>query len=110
MLTLCMFCGINTPLNAEQMSSRLRGELLYSTHCSACHTAEIHWREKNLATDWNSLKVQVNRWQIYSELGWSDNDIIDVTLYLNITFYNFLNNEPNSFSQGKKFDLILRNP
>jgi mono/diheme cytochrome c family protein len=32
-----------------------RGELLYSTYCIGCHTAQIHWRDKTLATDWTIL-------------------------------------------------------
>jgi mono/diheme cytochrome c family protein len=66
-----------------------RGELLYSTHCIACHTAEVHWRDKRLATDWESLKQQVRRWQANAGLGWSDDEIDDVARYLNLRHYNF---------------------
>src|SRR5574338_705145 len=37
-----------------------RGELLYSTHCIACHSAQVHWREKKLATDWATLRSITN--------------------------------------------------
>ena len=46
-----------------------RGELLYSTHCIACHTEQVHWREKKLVTDWPSLVAEVNRWQGIDKLG-----------------------------------------
>lgn len=59
-----------------------RGELLYSTHCIACHTTQMHWRDKKVATDWTSLKFQVRRWQDASSLRWSESDIQDVTRYL----------------------------
>jgi mono/diheme cytochrome c family protein len=66
-----------------------RGELLYSTHCIACHSRELHWRQKKLATDWASLSVQVRRWAGNAGLGWSDEEIADVTRYLNAVHYRF---------------------
>ncbi len=66
-----------------------RGELLYTTHCVTCHTEQIHWRVKKQATDWNSLKAQVRRWQGNASLGWSDDDVREVSRYLNARFYRF---------------------
>lgn len=66
-----------------------RGELLYSTHCIACHTSQVHWREKKLATDWTSLKQEVRRWQGNAALGWNDADILEVARYLNERIYRF---------------------
>ncbi len=75
---------ISSPVGAQS-----RGELLYSTHCIACHTTEVHWREKSLVTDWVSLKVQVRRWQDAASLKWSEADIQEVTRYLNTSIYRF---------------------
>jgi mono/diheme cytochrome c family protein len=69
--------------------SQSRGEMLYSTHCIACHTTEIHWRDKSLVTDWNSLKGQVKRWQGVASLGWSEADMLEVARYLNQLHYQF---------------------
>ncbi len=66
-----------------------RGELLYTTHCIACHAAEMHWRDKRSASNWASLKVQVRRWQDAASLAWSDSDILDVSRYLNDSIYHF---------------------
>lgn len=66
-----------------------RGELLYSTHCIACHTTQVHWREKKLATDWATLQAQVRRWQGNSSLGWGDADIAEVARYLNALHYHY---------------------
>jgi len=66
-----------------------RGELLYSTHCIACHTAKVHWRDKKLAKDWVSLNAQVRRWQGNAELKWSDDDIAEVARYLNASHYHY---------------------
>jgi len=74
---------------ASPGQSQTRGEVLYSTHCITCHTTIIHWREKTLSTDWHSLKFQVWRWQSNIELGWSEDEIIDVSRYLNEVYYHF---------------------
>jgi mono/diheme cytochrome c family protein len=95
---------MNTLVQAETVPSESRGGLLYSTHCSTCHTSAIHWRERKLATDWKSLKAQVNRWQSYNKLGWREEDIADVTYYLNIHYYNFPSIEPKALSQGNEFE------
>lgn len=63
--------------------------MLYSTHCIACHTAQAHWREERLATDWRSLKKQVTRWERNAGLNWNDEDISAVTHYLNSLYYHF---------------------
>lgn len=69
--------------------AQTRGELLYSTHCIACHTAQMHWREKRLASDWNSLKALVRRWQGTAMLNWNEDDVLDVTRFLNDSIYRF---------------------
>ena len=66
-----------------------RGQLLYATHCGGCHSSEVHWRDKRLATDWTSLRMQVVRWQSNTGLAWSDDDIAAVTRYLNDLYYRF---------------------
>lgn len=74
---------------ASSAMAQSRGELLYTTHCIACHTTEIHWRDKRSASNWAGLKVQVRRWQGAASLAWSDGDILDVSRYLNETIYHF---------------------
>ena len=66
-----------------------RGELLYTTHCVACHTTQMHWRDQKLATDWPSLKAQVQRWQANARLQWSDDDVTEVARFLNDTIYRY---------------------
>ena len=75
--------------NAQPEKADTRGELLYSTHCISCHSTEIYWRDKKLATDWISLKAQVRRWQGIAGLGWSDDDITMVARYLNTLHYHY---------------------
>lgn len=66
-----------------------RGEMLYATHCIGCHDAQIHWRDKRIATDWASLKDQVRHWQAVSGLTWSDEDVTEVARYLSAQYYHY---------------------
>lgn len=66
-----------------------RGELLYSTYCIGCHTTQMHWREKRLATDWGSLRYQVRRWQENVAPGLAEEDITAIATYLNNLYYHF---------------------
>lgn len=65
------------------------GELLYSTYCIKCHTTQVHWREKKLATDWISLEFQVRRWQGNIGLSLGEDDVAAIARYLNGLFYHF---------------------
>jgi mono/diheme cytochrome c family protein len=75
--------------NAQPGADVPRGDLLYMTHCIACHDANIHWRDKKVATDWDSLKEEVRHWQEVTGLDWSDDDIEEVARYLNAHHYHF---------------------
>jgi len=75
---------------APSAQAQSRGELLYSTHCIACHTTQMHWRDKKQATDWYSLKAQVRAWQATARLEWSEDDVAEVARYLNERFYRFV--------------------
>jgi mono/diheme cytochrome c family protein len=74
---------------AGQATQTPHGELLYSTYCHGCHTTEVHWRAKKLASDWTSLKYQVRRWQDNIALGWGEDDVTAVARYLNGLYYHF---------------------
>ena len=54
---LCLFWGVHAPVQAQMSEKETRGELLYSTHCNACHTSRIHWRDKKLASGRRSLLI-----------------------------------------------------
>jgi len=73
----------------SQPQSQSRGELLYNTNCIACHNEKMRWRGRKLVNDWDSLEAQVRRWQQASSLDRRDEDIMEVTRYLNGRFYGF---------------------
>jgi mono/diheme cytochrome c family protein len=75
--------------HAAPIQSASRGEMLYSTHCIACHNAQVHWRDKKLARDWTTLQAEVRHWQKFTNLGWSDEDVALVARYLNTLYYRY---------------------
>jgi mono/diheme cytochrome c family protein len=77
------------PAVAQNAATPSRGELLYDTHCKACHREQVHWRDKKLATDWPTLRELVRHWQGTALLGWSEADIVEVTRHLNDAYYRF---------------------
>ena len=82
--------AVSSALSHSQVTpTQTRGGLLYTTHCVACHTTQMHWRKDRLAVDWDSLKTQVRRWQGNAGLAWSEADITEVSRYLNNTIYRY---------------------
>jgi len=75
--------------SAGPACAQSRGELLYTTHCIACHTTQVHWRDQRRATDRDSLREQVRLWQKRSSQSWSEEDIDEVTRYLDESIYRF---------------------
>ena len=86
-LFVCMVISFISPGYAQAVDSAARGKLLYEKQCNICHTEKIHWRDQKLATDWNGIVLQVNRWKSLLDLKWSESDVADVAHYLNNSFY-----------------------
>jgi hypothetical protein len=82
---LLAFAGL--PLAASAQDAPSRGRLLYDNHCVACHDAQVHWRDKGLVTDWDSLVEQVRTWQQRALLNWNDADVEEVSRFLNSAVY-----------------------
>ena len=72
-----------------QTAAAGRGQLLYETHCIECHTTQMHWRDRRVAHDFDSLKKEVRRWQSQIGLAWSEDDVAAVAQHLNTTIYRF---------------------
>jgi mono/diheme cytochrome c family protein len=88
LLALAVLSVFSLPARA-QADAPTRGQLLYETHCIACHTTQVHWRDAKTAADWASLRAEVRRWQATAQLGWSDDDITEVARHLNQRYYHF---------------------
>lgn len=101
-IAFAALAGFSTLAAAQAVPNETRGELLYGTHCVACHTKQMHWRNDRQAFDWESLKFQVRRWQGNAGLAWNDADIAEVSRYLNDSIYHYpqLNDRVSLVSSG----------
>ena len=66
-----------------------RGGALYESRCGACHSESVHGRAKRVATDFNDVRRWVSRWNENLKLRWGDEEIDDVSVYLNKTYYRY---------------------
>jgi len=82
-LVVLAMAGVAGPAAADAS----RGRLLYETHCIACHSKQLHWRENRRVTDHASLLAQVGQWQAREGLGWAPADIQAVATYLDRIIY-----------------------
>ena len=64
-----------------------RGQALYENHCRFCHESWAHKQEGSRINTLHSLRQSVTAWSVHSGLGWGDDEIDDVTDYLNRHFY-----------------------
>ncbi len=72
------------------------GKTLHKEHCVACHTSltngkpdSLYTRADRRVTSLEGLKKQVRRCELSLGLRWFDDDIEDVTAFLNQDFYHF---------------------
>jgi mono/diheme cytochrome c family protein len=75
--------------STAQAADPANGKELHDNNCTHCHNTEIFSRSSRVVKDLPQLKKQVNRCQISMELQWFEEDIADVTAYLNQNFYKF---------------------
>jgi cytochrome c len=78
--------GLAAPLETEDFD---RGKALYENHCTACHDAAVHTRHSSLVKNRGDLQLFVSTWSFHAQLGWSREEIIDVTDYLDRSYYRF---------------------
>jgi mono/diheme cytochrome c family protein len=81
-------CSTQQPAPPEQAADTSRGQALYESACSACHTEQSHWREKRLVSDWHGLLHQVTRWQQLVGRDWTEEEVKDVAEFLNRRYYH----------------------
>ena len=65
------------------------GKLLHDENCLRCHNESKYVREKRMVNNFKQLHERVVRCEIMAELMWFDEEIEDVTAYLNNEFYKF---------------------
>lgn len=66
-----------------------RAQLLYETHCIGCHTSAAHRGSDRRARSEADVSIQVRRWSDNQKLGWTDEDVDQVTALLVRRYYHF---------------------
>ena len=89
-VALLLWCG--TSLAAPPDASR--GELLYENHCHGCHLSSLHVRKDHKARSEEDVANWVLHWSKVRNLGWSEEDVLDVTDFLTMRYYAFSSPPP----------------
>jgi mono/diheme cytochrome c family protein len=77
--------GVSTTASSADFD---RGKALYEEHCQHCHEDWEHSREESAGVaSLDGLRARVAAWSMHSGLGWSAEEIDEVTSYLNQRFY-----------------------
>jgi hypothetical protein len=66
-----------------------RGGALYESRCGNCHSESVHGRSKRVATDFDEVRRWVGRWNKNLDLQWGEEEVDDVSVYLNNTYYRY---------------------
>lgn len=66
-----------------------RGAILYEARCGECHSESVHGRTKRVAADFDDVRRWVKRWNENLGSRWGDEEIDDVTFYLNKAYYRY---------------------
>ena len=64
-----------------------RGRALYENHCITCHGQSVHRRASTTAPTHAELRQIVQQWQEAEGLHWTEEDIVDVTAFLERVVY-----------------------
>lgn len=65
------------------------GQKLHDANCMKCHDDGMYTREDRFIKDRKALRTQVQRCELNLGLQWFDEQIDDVTNYLDQTYYKF---------------------
>jgi mono/diheme cytochrome c family protein len=84
-----VLCCIALPEIARAADAE-RGKLLYESRCDGCHAESLPGRKAKTAADFESIRTYVKRWNTSLGGAWGEEDITDVTVYLNAKYYFYV--------------------
>jgi mono/diheme cytochrome c family protein len=87
--TLTGILATGTLNAAPDEAANARADTLYQANCLSCHGSEVYTRPNRMVESLEGLERQVQRCETTIGLRWFDEDIQDVTAYLNHHFYRF---------------------
>lgn len=77
------------PALAATPPEATRGELLYENHCQRCHESTLHVRTDHRAKSAAEVHTWVKYWADKEKLGWTNEDIVEVSDFLVRRYYRF---------------------
>lgn len=89
MIVLLACAGAFSMPSDARAADAERGRELYVQRCGACHGRSVHSREARVAKSMVEVRGWVKRWSDTLGLGWGADEVEDVSLYLNDTYYRF---------------------
>lgn len=78
-----------TPLASVQAEDVTRGKELHQENCVKCHKVDIYERNERTVKTLKHLRSQVLFCAVSNDIEWFDEEIDDVTAYLNAFYYLF---------------------
>ena len=83
-LTIIRF--LVTPVLAVDLEN---GKSLHDDNCLRCHDESKYTRKNRIVKNFQQLYERIKQCELMAELTWFDEEIADVTAYLNNQFYYF---------------------
>ena len=77
---------LSSPTHAFDIDN---GKALHDENCVRCHDSSMYTRKDRKTKDYVSLRERVVQCEIMTELIWFEEEIDDVTAYLNHAFFHF---------------------
>tara|TARA_Y100000817_G_scaffold234067_1_gene186382 strand:- start:16 stop:309 length:294 start_codon:yes stop_codon:yes gene_type:complete len=75
-----------TPVLAVDLEN---GKSLHDDNCLRCHDESKYTRKNRIVKNFQQLYERIKQCELMAELTWFDEEIADVTAYLNKQFYYF---------------------
>lgn len=76
-------------LAGQSVADVKHGQQLHNESCVKCHDSGVYTREDRFIANKDALKTQVQRCNVNVGAQWFDEDVADVTDFLNTTYYKF---------------------
>lgn len=89
LLTVALPTALLLYAGASPAADVAAGEQLHDKFCGQCHGTEVYTREDRKMNDYAALEQQVRRCEQNIGLKWFEEDIENVTAYLNQNYYKF---------------------
>lgn len=80
---------VTAAMGTVQAADIPAGKALSDQHCYQCHGTEVYTREDRKVRSLDALSRQVRRCELALGLKWFDDEIENVTAYLNQDYYRF---------------------